>query len=91
MGLSSSTAASLQFPSLTSDTLSSSSACNSNFSTLEPAVDDEHVPRRLLRPLFIVRGNLLENVGTAIGPTGRYTGRCAFFMAFSTRLINEGI
>ena len=91
MGPSSSTAASLPFPSLTSDTLSSSSACTANLSTLEPAVDDEDVPGRLLRPLFIVRGNLLENVGTAIGPTGRYTGRCAFFMAFSTRLINEGI
>ena len=36
------------------------------------------------------RGNLLENVGTAIGPTGRHTGRCAFFMAFFTRLINKG-
>ena len=89
MGPSSSTAASLPFPSLTSDTLSSSSACTANFSTLEPAVDDEDVPGCLLRPLF--RGNLLENVGTAIGPTGRYTGRCAFFMAFSTSLINKGI
>ena len=85
MGPSSSTAASLPFPSLTSDTLSSSSACTANFSTLEPAVDDEDVPGRLLRPLFIARGNLLEKVGTAIGPTGRHTGRCAFFMAFSTR------
>ena len=91
MGPSSSTAASLPFPSPTSDTLSSSLACTANLSTLEPTVDDEDVPGRLLRPLFIVRGNLLENVGTAIGPTGCYTGRCAFFMAFSTRLINEGI
>ena len=35
------------------------------------------------------RGNLVVKVGTAIGPTGRHTGRCAFFMAFSMRLINE--
>ena len=90
MGPSSSTAASLPFPSLTSDTLSSSSACTANLSTLEPTVDDEDVPGRQLRPLFIARGNLLEKVGTAIGPTGRYTGRCAFFMAFFTRLINKG-
>ena len=36
-------------------------------------------------------GARVVKVGTAIGPTGRHTGRCAFFMAFSTRLINEGI
>ena len=35
-------------------------------------------------------GARVVKVGTAIGPTGRHTGRCAFFMAFFTRLINKG-
>ena len=55
------------------------------------ADDDDDVPGRLLRPLFIAMGNFLEKVGTAMAPTGRHTERYAFFIAFSTRLINESV
>ena len=55
------------------------------------ADDDDDVPGRLLRPLFIAMGNFLEKVGTAMAPTGRHTERYAFFIAFSTRLINERV
>ena len=68
--------ASLSSPSSSPDTLPSSSACTANLSTLGPAADDEDVPGRLVRPLFIARGNLVVKVGTAIGPTGRHTAQC---------------
>ena len=55
------------------------------------ADDDDDVPGRLLRPLFIAMGNFLEKVGTAMAPTGRHTERYVFFIAFSTRLINERV
>ena len=55
------------------------------------ADDDDDVPGRLLRPLFIAMGNFLEKVGTAMAPTGRHTERYAFFIAFSTRLINDRV
>ena len=55
------------------------------------ADDDDDVPGRLLRPLFIAMGNFLKKVGTAMAPTGRHNERYAFFIAFSTRLINERV